>query len=88
MCNASGEQPVGILQNQPRSGEIAQVRVIGRSKVKGATVIRGGQFAKTNHSGMALLAKSGDYVMAMALERSSNGTESHFMIALPRQTQL
>lgn len=85
MCDTSGEQPFGILQNHPDSGEIATVRVMGRSRIKGAATVLPGQYVKTNHSGMALLGKSGDWSMSLAQERTRTGTETHVMVALPRQ---
>jgi hypothetical protein len=88
MCDTSGEQPIGILQNHPDSGEIATVRVMGRSKVKGAATVLPGRFVRTNHSGMATAVKSGDWYMAMAQERTKVGVETHVMVAIPRQAQL
>jgi hypothetical protein len=88
MCDTSGEQPVGILQNHPQSGEIASVRVMGRSKVKGAATVLPGRYVKTNHSGMAISVKSGDWYMALAQERTHAGTETHVMAVLPRQALL
>lgn len=34
VCNAATDKPVGILQNKPKSGEAATVRVTGISKVQ------------------------------------------------------
>lgn len=33
VCNTAGEQALGVLQNTPRSGEAAAVRIAGISKV-------------------------------------------------------
>ena len=89
LCDTSGEQPIGVLQNHPRSGEIAQVRVMGRSKIKGAATVQCGRYAKTNHSGMAINAASGDWVQAWAQQRAHAGAETYFMVMpAPRQAQL
>ena len=88
MCDTSGEQPIGVLQNHPQSGETACVRVSGRSKVKAAAAIQCGAYAKTNHSGMAVTTVSGDWQGAWAQQRSHAGGETHFMVCTAHQKRL
>ena len=86
VCDTSGEAPIGILQNHPQSGDTARVRVIGRSKVKGAGGAACGGFLKTNHSGMAISATAGDWTLAWAQQKLAAGTERFVMVCpMPQQ---
>lgn len=70
LCRTSGEDMMGILQNQPYSGDNAVVMVMGVSKIKaGGSVTRANPIT-TNHSGMgvSVTLTSGQYVLATALE--------------------
>ncbi len=88
VCDTSGEQPIGVLQSQPRSGEIAQVRVMGRTKIQGAATIECGRYAKTNHSGMAINVVSGDWQGAWAQERAHAGADTAFMVCIAHRKRL
>ena len=64
----AGEKVAGILQNDPVSGDPANVRFIGGSKaVIGAAVVNGA-FLASNANGKLVTATSNDNVCAQALE--------------------
>ena len=73
LCNTSGEQPCGILQNQPKSGETAMVAHLGKSYLRCGGSVAYGAAVKTNHSGMAITAGSLEYVLAIATEHGALG---------------
>lgn len=52
-CTARGEKSIGILQNKPKSGEVAQVRVAGVSKVQADAAIDEGDFLTTSADAQA-----------------------------------
>lgn len=75
VCNGATDIPVGPLQNKPKSGEQAQVRLLGLSKVVSdgsGTAIAIGDWVGTDGNGKAI--KKGtdkDYVIGRAQEASS-----------------
>ena len=81
LCNTSGEQACGVLQNQPKSGETAVVAHLGPT-----TILCGGQVAygatvKTNHSGMGITTGSFDYAMAVATEHGALGRKIEAIVS-------
>lgn len=70
----SNPAPLGVLQNNPRSGEEATVRVFGVTQVYGSSAsgnIAYGDWLTSGSDGQAILAGtqgSGSAVLAMALE--------------------
>jgi hypothetical protein len=74
-CNPA---PMGILQNDPRSGEEATVCVWGVSKVladaETGTAIAYGDFLTSGSTGMAVANTNGSSVAAVALEALASGS--------------
>lgn len=73
---ASNPAPLGVLQNDPRTGEEATVRVWGVSKVvaDADTAIAYGDFLTSGSTGMAVVNTNGSSVAAVALQALSSGT--------------
>ena len=71
----SGPIPVGILQNDPKDGEPAQVRVFGISQVyaDATSPIAVRDFVTAGSDGQAILA-TGSPAAGMALEALSSGS--------------
>lgn len=73
---ASGPVPLGVLQNDPKSGEEAAVRVLGTTRVwaNAGTAIRYGDWLTTNASGHAVVNTTAcTHAFGIALESLSSG---------------
>src|SRR5262249_2662532 len=82
LCSAAGEAPTGILQNKPTSGQSAQVRVLGATKVIASGAITRGARVATDAAGKAKTAVAssgagitGSYVLGIALETAGGANE-------------
>lgn len=53
LMNAATDIPLGILQNAPKSGEVAEVMVLGISKMVANDAIAVGTFVKAEYVGVA-----------------------------------
>jgi len=53
LCAAATDRPIGVLQNNPASGQAAEVLGIGLSKVKAGGTIAAGDLVGTDASGLA-----------------------------------
>ena len=62
------EAPAGILQNNPLSGQAADIAYAGLSKAVAGAAITTREYITTNGSGKVITAVSGDMVMGRALE--------------------
>lgn len=86
VCNAAGEAAVGVLTNNPTSGQTASVAVGGVVKVKAGAAIAAGARVATDANGKAktavvttadasgasaTAALSGSFVMGIALEAAA-----------------
>lgn len=75
VCNNAADVPLGVLQNDPRSGEAATVRLQGKSKVVSdgsGTAIAVGDRVGTNAAGRAVKKTApGDYIIGRAEQASS-----------------
>jgi hypothetical protein len=73
---ASGPAPTGVLQNDPRSGEAATVRILGTTKViaEADTAIGYGDYLTSGSSGMAVNNSNGSSVAGIALEALASGS--------------
>lgn len=55
VCTSSTEVPIGVLQNEPSSGEAADIMTVGMTKVQtGGSTMAAGDFFATNSSGDAV----------------------------------
>jgi hypothetical protein len=53
LCSGATDRPIGVLQNNPASGEEAEVLVAGGTKVKAGGTVSEGTILKTNATGLA-----------------------------------
>lgn len=73
LADAAGERCLGIVENDPASGEAATVVMSGKTRIVcGGTVAAGAQL-QTDASGTAITAASGDVSMGYALEAGVAG---------------
>jgi hypothetical protein len=70
----AGENPVGILQNKPKSGEDASLGFMGRSRFSagGGTIAAGADLTVAN-SGYMVTAGSGDAVFGRNISSIASG---------------
>ena len=76
--NGATDRAIGVLQNNPTSGQIAEVTVVGGTKVEAGGTASVGQPVFANSSGLAVtLAFGGSgsaaYVVGTFLEDAANG---------------
>lgn len=75
LCNNAGDKTCGILQNQPKAGEAANVRHLGISKAVtdgNAAAIAVGDQLGTNAAGkLVKKTANNDWIIAQALEAST-----------------
>lgn len=72
---ASSPAPTGVLQNDPRSGEEATVRILGTTQVYGdaSTAIAYGDYITSGSDGQAVVS-TGSSVAGIAMEALASGT--------------
>ena len=95
ITNANAERPIGILQNDPASGEAADVAFIGVVKAEyGGTVTRGDKLA-CNNSGQLItdvevVAQTATdlHHIAVALESGSSGDIRQVLLTPPEMIGL
>lgn len=69
----AGGISAGILQNKPKSGEHAAVRMFGKSRIKaGGTIVGGEEFTATV-SATATAIASGDFGIGLAITGVASG---------------
>jgi hypothetical protein len=67
-----GVLALGVLENEPESGQAAEVAVQGRAKIKSASTFNAGvEITVAGTAGTIEAAASGDYVVGIALEASA-----------------
>lgn len=75
VAGSAGQAVLGVLQNDPESGQVALVRTNGVSKVKvGTGGLTAGDLVQAAADGTAIAASTGDYVVGMALNTGAEGT--------------
>jgi hypothetical protein len=81
--DASGETPLGILQNAPESGQAAVVREIGRSKLVANDAIAIGKFVMPEYVGATDAGKgqdaTGNEAKAVAFVLEASGAEDDLL---------
>lgn len=75
VCDTDGEFAIGVLQNEPGSGEAATVECAGISKVVAGEAITAGQFVGTDANGKAKVveatntgADTGDWALGVCVQ--------------------
>lgn len=83
-AGSAGQAVLGVLQNDPESGQVAIVRTSGVSKVKvGTGGLTAGQLVQADADGTAIAGASGDYVIGMALNTGAEGSLVAVAIGVP-----
>lgn len=73
VCNSAGEYALGVLQNDPTSGNAATIATSGISKVVlGGTVAINDQIS-TDASGRAIAATTGHKILGIAIKGGAVG---------------
>lgn len=73
VCDGATDKPLGVLQNKPDSGEAANVRVEGSTKVVASGSISKGAYVGTDGNGKATAKSSDqDIVRGIALNAASS----------------
>lgn len=71
VCNAVTDTPIGVLQNRPKSGEMAEVRVFGPTKLQAdAALATPGAIIGTSADGQADAKALGDAGTELAVGRT------------------
>ena len=77
VCTAITDLPIGILQNTPTSGQVANVRIFGVSKASADGTITAGRWMGTSADSQAAGITPGSdttqYVMGQAIQAASAG---------------
>lgn len=75
VADAAADRGIGVLQNKPKAGEAAQVRLLGISMVVSdgsGTAIVAGDYVGPNSSGKAVKKATADYsVLGIAMDASA-----------------
>lgn len=77
LASTGGEAILGILQNKPVSGEVADVRFSGVSKAKAGAAYNRNALLMTDTSGRMITATSTNVAVAMAMEAAAGANELH-----------
>jgi len=64
---AAGDPIIGILQNDPKAGQTASVRVLGVSYVVSSAVVADGALVTVDTAGKATTAAAGNYIAGIAI---------------------
>lgn len=71
------DRPIGVLQNAPRSGEEAEVTIIGGTKIKAGGTVAEGTVLKTSAAGLTIACTVGTdtthYILGTSLVDGANG---------------
>ncbi|MCL6597950.1 MAG: DUF2190 family protein [Alicyclobacillus macrosporangiidus] len=65
---ADGGVAVGVLQNNPKAGQTAAVRVAGVTYMVASAAVNAGQLVTTDANGQAKPAAAGNHVVGIALD--------------------
>lgn len=73
LCDAATDIPIGILQNKPKSGQQANVRVLGVSKlsISGSSALSPGTLIATHSNGRGITAPANSYVVGQVIEANA-----------------
>jgi hypothetical protein len=71
VANSAGEKTVGVLLNDPTSGQAANVAILGRVKVIASAAISVNAYVSTTNAGKAVTASTGHYAIGRAVTAST-----------------
>jgi hypothetical protein len=69
----AGEAGIGILQNNPNTGQPATVQIDGISKAKAGGSITAGAALAANAAGLLVAATTGNYIVGFAKTGAASG---------------
>lgn len=72
-ANATDLNQVGVIQNNPASGQAATVRIAGVTKAKAGGTVAAGDRVTTDANGAFVAATTGKQVMGVALTGAASG---------------
>jgi 6,7-dimethyl-8-ribityllumazine synthase len=70
-----GGLSIGVLQNKPNTGEVADVMVQGVSKVIAGAAIASGQLIASTAAGLAKVASAGEIVVGQSVSTTAGANE-------------
>lgn len=83
-CSAVTAVICGIVQNNPKSGETAVVRMLGKSKIKTGEAITYGALVGCTAAGQAAAKSLGTntthYIVGQAIETTASGDVAHIVV--------
>ena len=86
-CAAATDRPIGVLQNDPESGEVAEVVVVGGTKLKLGGTVTEGAIVSPNTTGAGVAIVSGTdttkFVCGTALTEGATGEIITAVVSLP-----
>lgn len=82
-CGATTDVAVGVLQNDPKSGELASVAILGTSKVVAGGAITEGDFVSPTAAGKAQTTVATQYPRGIALEAAAADGDIIEILLLP-----
>lgn len=80
LCSVAGERVDGILQNEPASGEHAELMTYGISKVLCGGTVAAGDSVMTDAAGEAVLATIGKWALGTMLQAGVDGDVKALLI--------
>jgi len=85
--SATTQVPVGVLQNDPESGEAAAVAIAGVSKVEAGGTVTAGYVVTCDDQGRVVNATAGGYEVGIAWTAASSAGELCTIQILPSGVQ-
>jgi hypothetical protein len=80
--------PIGILQDKPKEGQAANVRMLGISKVVAGGAIEIGDVLTADDDGRLIAASTGYYPIGIALEAAAQAGQVVTAFILPEKKAL
>lgn len=76
LCSVAGEKTIGVLQNKPNTGEVADIMPLGQSKLHCGAAVAAGAQIMTDASGRAITAATtGSTIQGWAFEAGAAAAE-------------
>jgi hypothetical protein len=77
---AAGAGVLGVLDNEPKSGENATVVVAGLTRCFAGATMGAGNWVTVTASGTATVATSGDYILGKSISGCASGSNFQLLI--------
>lgn len=79
-----GEAAIGVLQNKPASGVVAEVETLGTTMCVAGDAITQGANVASDTNGKAVTAASGDFIVGTALTAAGADLEEFTLLLRPQ----